>query len=132
MSKFVAGCSFFINLDPHLWFVLTDPMQDDTAVWYVNLSSHDSTANQKYVFNDPACIVVPGEHRYVVHASCVCYGGAQVASIAQLERRDHLGQITFHDPASATLLQRMRNCAGDSIHTPPDCWQLLLDQNLAS
>ena len=126
-----GGTSFFINDDSHLWFMLSDPALDDLQVVYANLTTyrHDSRPS---VFNDPSCVIYPGEHPFVVHDTCVCYWGAQVCSYANFERHVENGSFRINgDPATPVLLKKMRKCAGDSIYMELGVFQILEDQEIA-
>lgn len=71
-ALFCAGASFWIAGDPHLWFIISDPLVDARRVLYVNVTSLDSTAPLKDAFNDRACVLDPGEHPFITVISCIC------------------------------------------------------------
>ena len=128
---FESGTSFFVDLDAHLWIIISDLQLDPiTAVW-VNLTSFDPAKSHKDAHHDPACVLSPLDHGYIQHATCVSYAGAQMGRISGLKKRHGEGKLRFHDePASAAMLEKMRAGASTSRYLPLDCWVLLDGQGL--
>ena len=129
---FAAGTSFWIRGEdpPHLWIILSDPQIDDQRVLYVNFTSYDANARPADPRNDKACLIRPGEHPFVTHPTCVYYYGGQLASLSHLEWRAAQGDIRLDVPVSPELLQRIRKCAGDSLHMEADAYDVLVNQGL--
>lgn len=129
-TLFFAGASFWITADPHLWFIISDPLLDARRVLYVNVTTLDPTAPLKDMFNDRACVIEPEEHPFITATSCICYYGAHACSLAHLESKHARGELRFGDPAIQQLLEKMRRCAENSLHMEPNDFQILLDQGL--
>ena len=130
--EFAAGTSFFYATERrHLYFVISDPLIDEDAVLCVNFTSYEPS-RPAGVYNDPACIVEKGEHRFVDHPTCVAYGSAWVTTLNLLEYKLSVKQLWFDFPASNELLGKMRLSAGDSIYMEAGAWQILVDQDLAN
>jgi hypothetical protein len=129
-APFVAGTSFWITNDIHLWFIISDPLRDARRVLYVNVTTLDTTAPLQDAFNDRACVIGPGDHPFLAATSCVCYAGAHVCTVAHLEKKHARGELRFGQPASQALLEKMRKCSEKSIHMETDHFQILLDQEL--
>jgi hypothetical protein len=130
---FEAGTGFWINPDTHLWFILSDPEISSVEVLYVNITTFDPSSNPKDAFNDRACLIESGEHGFVTRTSCVCYYGAHVCASWWLDQKLANHEIRLHpEPASGALLDKMRQCAGDSRHMEPDCYDVLVRQGLVS
>ncbi len=129
---FGEGSSFWILPEPlpHLWFVISDPVVDADCILIANLTSYDPMAPVGPT-NDPACVLVPGEHPFVVQDTCVAYYYAQQASDQYLTYRLEQGKIKLDERASPALLAKMRERAGSSRYMSTDNFQILLGQNLA-
>ena len=128
---FSSGTSFFIGDDRHLWFIISDLSIDPiTGVW-VNFTSYDASKSLIDAHHDPACVLMPGDHGYIQHATCVSYAGAHCARISGLKKRKQAHALRLHsEPASPELLDKMRKGAAVSRHLPLECWEFLDDQNL--
>lgn len=118
----------FLQLDspgakPHLWVIISDPEQDAERVLLVSFTSWEA-------YKDPACRIHPGEHSFVKHPTCVSYQHARLVSLADLQALQADGFLQPYERVSEDLLRRIRNCAGDSIYTPNECWELLDEQGL--
>ena len=136
-SCFSAGTAFWVNIsepwnrDRHLYTIISDPTNFPDNVVYVNFTSLDTTAPLTDVENDRACVVTAGEHPFIEHLSCVCYGGAHECSLYHLQCRYDKGSIRLHtDPVDSPLLEKIRVGARDSIHFPFAYRQIMMDQGL--
>jgi hypothetical protein len=96
----------------------------------VHLTSYFADRLQSDIFNDPACIILPGEHPFIEHPTCVCYASAQAPSLAHLEWRLSKREIELDVPASPALLKKIRKGAAASEHMLPALFDLLVEQAL--
>jgi hypothetical protein len=119
-----AGETFtFSEGDHHLWMVISEPQLDREQVLGVHFASWDECWDQ-------ACIVSPGEHRFVTHKTIVAYDRAFVATDATWERAKAAGKIVpYGFPLSANLLDKIRHCAFHS-RIKRDWFHLLMEQGL--
>lgn len=128
---FAAGDAFRIaGGDGHVWFVLSDPVIDPDHVLIVNVTSWNNSRADTDPRKDPACILFPPEHPFIQHKTCVYYRGAQVASVQHLQFRHSHGELELMQSASPELLQKMRLCAGDSMHMALEHFRILETQHL--
>lgn len=126
-----GGMTFWISGEDHLWFVLSDPDQNDRQVIYANLTSY-SPAKGAGPYNDPACLIYQGDHPFIRNLTCVNYYCAQDASVYNLTRKFDQGRIKVcDDPFSATLLQSARAGAEVSDFIRIDHQQILRNQSIA-
>ncbi|HQU42161.1 MAG TPA: hypothetical protein PK867_05090 [Pirellulales bacterium] len=103
---------------------------DPDRLLIVNLTSWDDSRPDTDPRKDSACILFPSEHPFVKHKTCVYYRGAQVASVQHLQFRLSHGELEWMQPASAQLLQKMRSCAGDSLHMALEHYRILEVQHV--
>lgn len=128
---FAAGDAFRVaGADRHVWFIVSDPTADPDQVLIVNVTSWDDSRLDTDPRKDPACVLNPGEHPFVQHKTCVYYRGAQVASVQHLMFRQSHGEVDLMPPASPALLQKLRRCAGDSMHMALEHYRILESQHL--
>ena len=115
-SSTVEGATFMEDDDPHshLQIVITAPVKSTDIVLYVNLTSYDAS-QPPGDRNDPACLVYPGEHPFILHDTCVCYAKAQFLTLGGFEIGIRAGHfLPWGEPADATMLDKIRRCSGDS------------------
>ena len=135
-STFAEGASFWIvneGRTRHLWFILSDPVEDDEHVIYVNFTSFDASRSTRLVWNDPACVLERCDYpQYIRHPTCVCYGDAKIASICCLEsKRDSWPpKLELHGTVPAAALTKARVGATRSMHIPQECLDILDAQQL--
>ncbi len=110
--------------DNHLWIVVSDPLQNESRVLVVNLT----TCRQR---SDRACLIQPGDHPFVTALTCVQYLACREVKLGILEEWLDVGQIVKREPVTQILLSRIRQGAVNSPHTPLGVKTLLLDQGLA-
>lgn len=130
---FRAGQTFI--LDPqdrtsyptHCYIVLSDPGQNSDEIALVNFTSYDpGTPSQPR--NDPACLVVHGEHPYVRHQTCINYSDALYLSEIQIEQLDQGNLIEWLTDVDAVLLERIRASAYQSQHRRGRLIKILREQ----
>ena len=100
------GDTFFgLDNKGHLWIIVSEA-GDDGSVATVNFTTHDPARRRNC--NADCVVVVPGEHSYPTHDSCVFYLGAALADLRLIRERVATGRYEAHDPVSASLLERIR------------------------
>ncbi len=97
----------FFGLDEkgHLWIILS-AVADDGSVASANFTTHDPV--RRSTCNADCVVVVPGEHSYPTHESCIFYLGAALPDLNLIRERVASGRYEAHDPLSAPLLERIR------------------------
>lgn len=97
----------FFGLDEqgHLWIIVSEA-DDEGRVAAVNFTTHDP-ARRAHCGSD-CVIVVPGEHPYPSHDSCIYYRGAALPDLDLIRERVASGRYEAHEPVSAPLLERVR------------------------
>lgn len=123
-----AGDTFFLYApevaeQSHLWVVLSDPSLDSENVLIVNLTSEAD-------YQDHSCVLQPGDHPFIKHASCVNYPGARRVTLAALQDNLKRKAITPDIPVTAEVLRRMREGAACSGRMRLMHRQILIDQVL--
>ena len=121
-----AGDTILIPLpdtsyDSHLWMVISDPRQGEECV-IVNFTSWRAD-------KDLACVVEPGEHRYVSKRTCVNFKDAKKCKTADLDNLVASKHLKNSDPLSKELLAKIRRAVPQSRMNWA-CVQLLMDQGL--
>lgn len=127
---FQEGTTFWIHQDRHLWVIISAPSQSEEEVVHVNFTTLDTMAGPHDPSNDRACVVGPGEHRFIEHPSCIYYYGVQIASIPHLRIRYQRHEIRFDEPVTPALLAKIRHGASVSEHILPIAYDILLAQGL--
>jgi hypothetical protein len=121
-----AGDTFLLvnkKLDDHLWVILSDPNKDAEKVLIVSLTT---AAPHKELI----CLVQPVEHPWVTHETCVAYNFAKVVSLANLYSWKDAGHLQIQPPLAASLLNRIREQAAESVDLRLEYAELLSDQGL--
>ncbi len=113
-------------LEKHLWIVISDPMLDVTdPVVIVRLTTCRKG-------RDRTCILQPGDHPFIAHATVVDYDWALVISNAGLEGFVGHGQAFLQEPIRPQVLGRIRQGAAESEFMPEGCKEILINQGLIS
>ena len=121
-----AGDAFLLadrGIDPHLWFVLSDPSLDPRHVVIVSFTSWAP-------YKDQSCVVDQGDHPWIKHKTCVYFRGAQVVSNDILDRQVAAGVLVPQPPLGQALLDRIRAASGQSKGMKGGPYQILEDQGL--
>jgi hypothetical protein len=93
---------FFVDVpDRHLWIIISNPEIDADRVLFLSLTSLDVT-------KENVCVILPGEHPFITHQTCVYYRDIKEASLITLLRLRDAGRLRLTDPVSAELLRRIR------------------------
>lgn len=110
------------SYDSHLWIVISDPTLAPDQIVIVNLTSWRADKDQ-------ACILRPGDHRYVTRKTCVNYRDAKIQSLDSLESLISSGTVKHLDDCTPELLQRIR--AGVWLSRMPlDTVAILIEQGV--
>ena len=120
-----AGDVFRFNriAEIHVWMVISDPARNDQQLLMVNFTTWAPELDQ-------VCIVDMAEHPFITQRSLINFAKAKIVSNSQLERLKTVGALTLLDPLSASLLQRIREAAMNSITLPLECGDVLINQEL--
>ena len=95
------GSTFLGGEPEHLWFVISDTKHDEQLVLFVNMTSHS-------IYEDPACLLNPGDHPFVKHRSYINYAEARVSPKLHLIEAVEKGLLNPHRPASDELILRIQ------------------------
>lgn len=115
-----AGTTFFLN--GHLWVLISDPGQDDERLLVVKF-------NRWKRYHDQACVLEVGDHPFIRERTCVNYQEAMVVPELNILTLMDTGDLSFREPASLTLLARIR-AAVEKSRLPQDYIALLVQQGL--
>ena len=128
---FYEGSTFRVKSEPipHVWVIITNPELFPDQVIQVNMTTYDEGGRPNDPRNDPACILTRG-HSSITHATCMYYGGAQVAALTHLEYRLSSGKIVMSDPVTPEALEMIRLRATRSDHMLPIIYDILVEQGL--
>jgi hypothetical protein len=126
----VSGMTFLMAGEQHLWVVLSDPTQSAASVVVANFTTYRGDGDRKNAIYDPSCLIYPGEHRFVTDVTCVRYQDAHLTTADHLEIGIQTNTLLLHDPVSPALLKKIQSGLGDSIHTPDECFEILVSQGL--
>jgi hypothetical protein len=120
-----AGDTFFfkVDVDSHLWMIISDPATDPDNVILVSFTT---LTDEK----EAVCVVNAGEHPRVKHPTCVHYQKPLRVSAAQLTELERKSLLEFQPKLSPQLLKRIRNSAADSRRFPEEMYEILLSQDL--
>jgi hypothetical protein len=121
-----AGDTFLLadpGIDPHLWFVLSDPSLDSQNVVVASFTTWEP-------YKDPSCIVQRGDHPWIKHKTCVYFRGAQILPDDVLDRQVSAGTIVLQEPLEQALLDRIRAASALSKEMKGRPFSILEDQGL--
>ena len=102
-----AGDTFRFSYSLHLWVVVSDPRPDPDSVLLVSFTSNKS-------WQDQACVLQPGDHRYISKETVLYYAKAKLMTDADLDAMLAAGELTLDDPVSTAILARIREGGGTS------------------
>lgn len=122
-----VGDTFFgLDEKNHLWIILSDTA-DDGSVAAANFTTHDP--GRRPTCSADCVVVVPGEHPYPTHDSCIFYLGAALPDLELIESRVAEGRYETHQPLSPSLLARVQQGALRNLDTPAEV-RVLIQQSL--
>jgi len=111
-------------LEKHLWVVISDPLMDVTdSVVIVRFTTQRDG-------RDCTCVLQPGDHPLISHATVVDYDWALDIPNAALEGFASDGQAFLQEPVSPEVLGRIRQGAAESDFMPEGCKEILIKQGL--
>jgi hypothetical protein len=102
----------------HLWVVINDPARHGGRALFVNVTTLSNMA-------ELTCVLKTGEHPFVKHSSWVRYASAKTALADELHALEAKGVIIRRQPASSTLLAKIRAGASASPRLPQKFLRLL-------
>lgn len=114
------GTTFYLN--GHLWVVISDPAGDEERVLCVQF-------NRWKRFLDQACVLDVGAHPFITERTCVNFQHAMLAPLLNLLTLMDSGDLTFREPATPELLNKILGGAEKS-RLPQDYIALLIEQEL--
>jgi hypothetical protein len=88
-----------VDLDNHLWVILSDPKIDAEKVLLVSLTTVTP-------LKETVCILEVGDHPWIRHRTCVFYEYPKVVSLETLHRLQDAGLLQLKEPLSPRLLKR--------------------------
>jgi len=111
-------------LEKHLWIVISDPMLDVAdPVVVVRLTTYREG-------RDCTCVLQPGDHPFITHATVVDYEWALDIPNAGLEGFVGDGRAFLREPVGSEVLGRIRQGAAESEFMPEGCKEILVRQGL--
>jgi hypothetical protein len=96
---------------PHLWIVLTKPVDDTPYCVIVNLTTLKNAQDQTVILDK-------GDHPFIRHPSAIRYSDAQLAEVERLEADLLAGTAVAHTPCSAKTLDLVQAGIHASPYTP--------------
>jgi hypothetical protein len=105
MSK---GLVFFDVSDNHVWFVISDPDENDNVL-IVNCSSI-----KPYLKHDPSCLLDSCDHSALSKPSFIYYKFAKSISIYKINHRINTREFQTRGIMSPELLQRIQDGASQT------------------
>ena len=117
-----TGDTFLLpGQDDHLWLVISAADSTGRVIVVCVLSYQPQY--------DQACVLQPGDHPFVKHATCVQFPNARLVPMAKLEAKERDGSIRVKAPLDPALLSRVQAAAaGGDINT--ECYAVLREQRL--
>ena len=92
------------NGEGHLWVVISEPTPDGSVIM-VSLTTFRPTA-------DSTCLLSPGDHPFVVHATTISYQHARLVPLETQRTMEAQRQICIpREPMSRPVLERIRDGA---------------------
>lgn len=123
-----AGDAFRWSFGGHSWVVISDPALDPERVLVVNFTVYTHSAR----WQDPACVLEPGDHPFLSKRTSVFYAKARLFSRRELDGFRAAGRVRLFDPVSPRLLAAIHRGAALSERIASGYRQLLVDQGLIS
>jgi hypothetical protein len=105
----------------HLFVVVSDPHMDPNRVLIVNMTTD-------YGKQDQSCVLLPGDHPFVTHRTCMYYAGSRIESNRTLEWMISSATAKVCEPVSAEVLDRIRQGVAISDHASFEAKQILTEQ----
>jgi mRNA-degrading endonuclease toxin of MazEF toxin-antitoxin module len=103
--SFGAGDTFLggaeVHGKHHLWIIINHPARRGGLALFVNVTTLAEGMER-------TCVLQPGDHPFVKHASCIPFASAKSATVKQLELLDARGLIHRRSPVSPAVLAAIR------------------------
>lgn len=109
---------------PHCWVIVSDPERNSDEILILNFTSWGDHRV------DDSCIIMPDEHPYVRHKTCINYREPLFPSLDGLEIGLSSAMLFPLDPVSDELLARIRQGAIASRFADYRVKNILVDQDL--
>lgn len=110
---------------PHLYFVISDAIEDSDEVVIVNLTSWRDKA-------DETCILDVRDHPFVTHKSWINYRDAKITTMKDLDKNENHPTIFRDASATNELLRRIQKGAFTSVLTSPRIKEFLRERGLGT
>jgi hypothetical protein len=122
-----AGETFFFReKQAHLWIVASDPAIDSSRVVLFNMTTYRPGLPHK----EAVCLLQPGDHSFVTHATCINYHDARVLPDSHLTSLLARDRIVLSDKLDDPILQKVRQGASLSRLIKYEVLEILLDQGV--
>lgn len=106
----------------HLFIVISDPSLDSENVVFVNMSTDRG--------GDQSCVLMPGDHPFVLHRTLIRYDKARIETNRTLEWLIASGAASRQDPLCPDVLEKVRRGAATTDAIPLGCKQVLIRQGI--
>lgn len=122
------GTAFYLSeecqsVDSHLQIVISDTERYPQQVVIVGIMTWKEG-------REPTCIIERGEHPCLTRTSCVSYKYIKITSVDDLFRLRDSGKINIVEDASPSLVDKIRDCAGNSVIIDDKKGDVLVEQNI--
>jgi len=94
----------YLELDRHLWVIISDPSYNSEQVAIVNITSWEDEGDE---LNDSSCIVNDGEHPFIKHKSYVIYAKAKLTTVGNLQAAFNRGLLHVRENCSDDFLSKV-------------------------
>jgi len=108
------------NPFPHLWIVLSDPIQDSEQVVIVSLTTWQA-------YRDDSCILNVGDHPSIKHKTSVYYEKPRFISLDKLRKAKEIGALDPQQSLDKAVLKSMIDGAILSERIPIKHRQIILE-----
>jgi len=116
------------SIDEHPYVIISMPDLDPDQVVIVSFTSYNEPYHE--IVKDGSCILRSDDHPWIHHKTCVSYRDGKIVKKSELERLESAGHITFREPVSNGILQRILQGAEQTDELPGKCRKVLEDQDL--
>jgi len=116
------------DINEHPYVIISRPDLDPDRVVIVSLTSYNEPYHE--IVKDASCLLQSGDHPWIHHQTCVSYRDGTIVKRSQLEEFESEGHITFQEPVSDEILQRILQGAEQTDELPGKCRKVLEDQDL--
>lgn len=107
----------------HVWVIVSDPLQDAEKIVFVNFTSHKDG-------KDESCVLLPGDHPFIIRKTIISYADAASASIEQLSLLNATNTMYLVESINDDVLSRIRLGMMQSPFSKRGLKKILEDQAL--